>query len=103
MGRRTRMTGRKADPLEAHGPMGGMLRLSITMSLDGYVAGHTTQERSYAMTRPFPRAQRALVAFSILFALLVGPASPPARGQDRPAGFVKEKLDRIPALLKEAV
>jgi CubicO group peptidase (beta-lactamase class C family) len=34
--------------------------------------------------------------FSFLFALL-------AHGEDKPAGFAKEKLERIPALLKEAV
>ena len=59
----------------------------------------TRKESTFGHTVP-AAATRSWLS-SILFALLIGPAFPLARGQDRPAGFVKEKLDRIPALLKE--
>jgi CubicO group peptidase (beta-lactamase class C family) len=53
------------------------------------------------MTKRFPIPRRALVAiFSCACALIA--AAPSARGQESSAGFSKEKLERIPALLKEA-
>ena len=52
------------------------------------------------MTKRFPVPRRAL-AFACAL-LLIAPA-PSAWGQESSAGFSKEKLERIPALLKEAV
>src|SRR5262249_25342246 len=57
--------------------------------------------RGTSMTKRFPVPRRALVTiFSC--ACLLFTAVPSARGQESSAGFSKEKLERIPAALKEA-
>jgi CubicO group peptidase (beta-lactamase class C family) len=54
------------------------------------------------MTKRFPVPRRALAAIFACALFLIA-AAPSARGQEASAGFSKEKLDRIPAVLKEAV
>jgi CubicO group peptidase (beta-lactamase class C family) len=54
------------------------------------------------MTKRFPVPRRALVTVFSCACLLIT-AAPSARGQESSLGFSKEKLERIPALLKEAV
>jgi CubicO group peptidase (beta-lactamase class C family) len=51
------------------------------------------------VTKPFPMPRCALVAVVSCFLLLAGAV----RGQDKPAGLAKEKLERIEKLLKKAV